>query len=155
MRALDPGVVVDVSPLESNIDFWRGLSAAVTAVAASLGALALVLAAVGVYGVVAYFVGLRFREIGVRIALGARPGNVLALVLHRTLAPVAIGAVIGVAGAVGMSGILASVLFGVSAVDPLGLGGAVLFVLCTALAAGVLAGRRATRVDPMVTLRYE
>jgi putative ABC transport system permease protein len=155
VRGLDRGVVVNVSSLESNIAFWRGLSGAVTAVAGFLGALALVLAAVGIYGVVAYFVGQRFREIGIRLALGAKPGRVLALVLRRTLLPVAIGAGIGIAGAGAASDVLSSVLFGVSPADPLGLGGAVLFVLSVALAAGALAGSRATRVDPMVTLRYE
>jgi putative ABC transport system permease protein len=152
---LDAGVVVAVSPLEGNIDFWRGLSGAVTTLAATLGGLALLLASVGIYGVVSYFVGYRFREMGVRLALGARSFDVLAFVLRRTLRPVAIGAVIGVVGAVAVSGVLSAVLFGVSAADPVGIGGAALFVLCVAVAAGALAARRATRVDPAVTLRCD
>ena len=155
VRELDPGLWVRVHPLESNLDRSRNLSGVVTALAASLGALALVLASVGIYGVVSYFVSRRFREIGIRMALGARSRNVLGLILTRTMRPVVIGAAIGIAAGVAASRVLSSVLFGVSPVDPVGLGGATLFVLCVALAAGILAGRHGTRVDPMVTLRYE
>jgi ABC-type antimicrobial peptide transport system permease subunit len=114
-----------------------------------------VLAAVGIYGVVAYFVSRRFREIGIRVALGAGRASVLGMILRRTLRPVVAGATLGVAAAFAVSGILTGVLFGVSPLDPAGLIGAVLFVLGVALAAAALAARRATHVDPMVTLRYE
>ena len=155
VRALDPAVAVRIGTLEDNLARERNLAGLVTGLAASLGALALVLAAVGIYGVVSYFVGQRFREIGIRIALGARPRAVLGLILRQTLRPVVVGAVLGVAGAVAAGGILSSVLFGVSPADPIGLGGAAAFVVCVALAAGGLAGRRALRLDPMVTLRQE
>lgn len=152
---LDPGVVVRVAPLEANLDVWRRLSGLVSSLSTSLGALALVLAAVGIYGVVAYAVGCRIREIGIRMALGASESDVLALMLRRTMRPIVIGAVIGIAAAAATSGVLSSVLFGVSPVDPIGLGGATLFVLAIAFAAGVLAARPATRADPLATLRYE
>jgi predicted permease len=152
---LDPGLVVRVTPLEANLDIWRSLAGLVGALSTALGALALVLASVGIYGVVAYAVGLRVREIGIRRALGASARVVVALMLMRTMRPVVIGAVVGLAVAAGISRILASVLFGVSPLDPLGLGGATLFVLAVALTAGFLPARRATRVDPMTTLRYE
>ena len=126
-----------------------------TALAASLGALALVLAAVGIYGVVAYFVTRRFREIGIRMALGAKSRNVLGLILRRTMRPVLIGAAVGVGAGAALSSVLSSVLFGVSPVDPAGLIGAASFVLFVALMAGALASRPATRVDPMVTLRHD
>jgi predicted permease len=152
---LDPGLVVRVAPLEANLDIWRSLAGLVGALSTTLGALALVLAAVGIYGVVAYAVGLRLREIGIRRALGASARGVVTLMLKRTMRPVMVGAVVGVAVAAGISRILSSVLFGVSPLDPLGLGLATLFVIAVALAAGFLPARRATRVDPMTTLRYE
>jgi ABC-type antimicrobial peptide transport system permease subunit len=155
VRGLDPGLVVDIVPLENNLMFWQSLSRFVTVLAASLGALALMLAAVGIYGVVAYAVGLRMREIGIRRALGANARSVVALMLKRTMRPVAVGTVLGVAAAAGVSQILTSVLFGVSPLDAVALGGATLFVLAVALTAGFLPARRATRVDPMTTLRYE
>jgi predicted permease len=155
VRALDPGLPVPVYPLEANLDRWQGISGIVTSLAASLGALALVLSAVGIFGVVAHFVGRRTREIGIRMALGAKARDVVGLILRRTLRPVAIGAVIGVAAALAVSGILSNVLFGVSPVDAVGIGIAVSFVLGVGLVAGLLPARRAARVDPMRTLHYE
>ncbi len=155
VRSLDAGLAVVVSPLEANLDWWRGLASVVTTLAATAGVLALVLAAVGVYGVVAFSVSRTLREIGIRLALGASPRAVLRLVVKQTIRPVAIGAVLGIVAALPASQILSSVLFGVSPLDPLGLGGAAAFVIGVALMAGGLAARRATRVDPMVTLRHD
>ena len=121
-----------------------------------LGAmLALVLASVGIYGVVAYAVTRRYREIGIRMALGAGTGNVLRMILRTTMRPVVVGAVIGVAAAAAVSNVLTSVLFGVSPADPVGLGGSALLVLGVALAAGVMAARPATQTDPTATLRHD
>jgi putative ABC transport system permease protein len=142
-------------PLEANLDRWRGISGIVTTLAGALGALALVLAAVGIYGVVSYFVGHRFREIGIRMAMGAQIASVYRFVMQRTMRPVAVGAVIGFAGAVAVSGVLSGMLFGVSSLDPLGLSGAALFVLGVASTAGGCAARRATRVDPAMNLRHD
>ena len=155
MRALDPAVVVDVLPLEANIGWQRDVSRTVSTIGAGLGALALLLAAVGIYGVVAYAVTRRYREMGIRIALGASASNVLGMILRQTMRPVLIGALIGVAAASAVSGALSSVLYGVSRADPLGLGGAIVLVVGVALAAGVLAARSATRADPTSTLRHE
>jgi predicted permease len=155
VRELDPGLPVPVYPLEANLERWRNVSGVVTTLAAALGVLALTLAAVGIYGVVSHFVGQRVREIGIRVALGAEAPKVLGLVLRRTLRPVVVGAVLGIAGGVAVSGVLSSMLFGVSPVDALGLVGAVLFVLCVALSSAGAVARRAARVDPMVALRYE
>jgi predicted permease len=155
VRALDPGLFVRVLPVEANLGWWRGVSGTVTALGAGLGALALVLASVGIYGVVSYAVTRRYREIGVRMALGASPRDVLMMLLRQTMRPVVVGAVIGVAAASAMSGILSSVLFGVSPADPAGFGGAVLLVLGVALIAGIMAARRATWIDPMTTLHSE
>ena len=155
IRALDPSVALRVLPLEENVAWWRGISGTVTTLAGALGVLALVLAAVGIYGVVSYSVTRRYREIGIRMALGARVPDVLRMILGQSLRPVVVGAVIGLAAAVGLSRVLSRVLFGVSPSDPVGLGGAALLVLGVAFAAAVLAARPATRTDPIETLRYE
>jgi predicted permease len=155
MRALDPSLAFRVLSLEDNVSWWRGISGTVTSLGAGLGVLALVLASVGIYGVVSFAVSRRYREIGIRMALGATARDVLGAILRQTMRPVAIGAVIGVAGATIVSRILSSVLFGVSPADPIGLGGSALVVVAVALAAGVLAARPATDADPTITLRYE
>ncbi len=155
VRAVDPSLVVTVLPLEATLGWSRGISATVTSLFGGLGVLALVLASVGIYGVVSFAVAGRHREIGVRLALGATARSVLVLVLRQTMRPVVVGAVIGIAAASAMSRTLSSVLFGVSPADPVGLGGATLLVLAAALAAGVSAARPATRADPIATLRAE
>ena len=152
---LDPTFAVDVLPLEANLGWWRGLSRTMATLVAGLGVLALVLASVGIYGVVAYSVSRRYREIGIRMALGAESRTSLGMILRQTMRPVVVGAVIGFAAAAALSRILSSVLFGVSPADPIGLGGAALLVLGAALAAGILAARPATQSDPTVALRQE
>ena len=154
-RELDPALVVRVAPLEANLDLWRSLAGISSTLATALGTLALILAAVGIYGVVAYSVGRRAREIGIRIALGANARSVVALMLKRTMRPVVVGVVIGLAAAMGFSQILSSVLFGVSPVDPVAFLSAALVVTGVAIAAGALPARRAARVDPSRTLHYE
>jgi predicted permease len=152
---LDPGLAVQVRPLESNVDYWRNLSGTLTGLAGGLGLLALTLGAVGVYGVVAYFVGRRTREIAIRVALGARRGNLLAMIMRRTMRTVIIGAVVGLVGAVAVSRLLSAVLFGVSPFDPIGIGVAALFVFAVAFAAAFLPGRNAVRQQPLAALHYE
>ena len=154
-RALDPALLVNVFPLEASLGWWRGVSAIVTTLGGGLGVLALVLASVGIYGVVSYSVTQRYREIGIRLALGATARDVLGMVLHQTMRPVVVGAAIGVVAAIGMSRILTGVLFGVSPADPVGLGGGALLVLGVALAAGVIAAWPVTRADPTAALRCE
>ena len=154
-RELDPGVVVRVSRLEENLDFWRTVSQLVAGLSGSLGALALLLASVGVYGVVSYVVSRRRREVGIRMALGATARDVQRLIVRQTLRPVAVGALIGVAATAAASRVLQSVLFGVSPLDPVAFVGAPLFLLAIALAATLVPTRAAVRVDPMTTLRYE
>jgi predicted permease len=153
--ALDPDAIVNVAPLEANLDLWRNLAHVVSTLAASLGGVALVLAVVGVYGVVAHAVGRRMREIGVRVALGAGPGDVVALVLKRTMRPVVVGAAIGLLLGLGVAPVLSSVLFGVSPLDPFALLVALLVVVGGAVAAGVVPARRVSRLDPSTVLHYE
>jgi predicted permease len=155
LRAADPTLAFRVLPLSVNVGFWRGVSGIVTTLGAGLGVLALVLASVGIYGVVAFAVGRRLREIGIRMALGANARDVLVTILRQAMRPVVIGALIGIAVASAVSRVLSAALFGVSPADPVGLGGSALLVLGVALAAGLLAARPATRADPTATLRYE
>jgi hypothetical protein len=152
---LDPGLLVRVQPLEANLDYWRSVARLVSALATALGAVALTLAAVGIYGVVAYAVGRRVREIGVRIALGAATRDVVGLVLKQQMRPVAIGSVVGLAVGLAAARILSSVLFGVSSADAVAVVATLLVVVGVALTAGFLPARRASRVDPNTVLHYE
>src|SRR5437016_7827489 len=119
------------------------------------GGLALVLACVGVYGVTAYSVERRTNEIGIRMALGADRRNVLSLVLRAALTQIGLGLVIGVPAALAGSRVLASQLWGVKSYDPMIIAIAALVLAVCAIFAASLPARRATRVDPMVALRYE
>jgi putative ABC transport system permease protein len=130
----------------------RRFSAVLIAV---LAGLALVLSAVGIYGVMSYTVGQRTQEIGIRMALGARPGNMLALILGRGARLAVAGIAVGLLGAFGLTRFLASLLFGVGANDPLTFAGVAILLMGVALLACYVPARRAMRVDPMVALRYE
>ena len=121
----------------------------------AFGILALVLASIGLYGIMAYTVARRTRDIGIRLALGAAPGNVLRQVLVETLALVVIGVAVGVPAAVGGSYFVRSMLYGLGVADPVALTFAALMMLSVAALAGFLPARRASRVDPMAALRYE
>jgi predicted permease len=155
VRASDPNVAFRVLPLEGNVAWWRGFSGMVTTLGAGLGVLALLLASVGIYGVVSFGVNRRYREIGIRMALGATARDVLGTILRQAMRPVVIGGAIGLTMAIAVSRVLSSVLFGVSPADPIGLGGSAVLVLGVALVAGILAARPAMRADPTATLRYE
>jgi putative ABC transport system permease protein len=123
--------------------------------ASGLGLLALLLAAIGIYGVTAYSVSRRTREIGIRIALGASRGKVLLLVLKQGLWLVGIGGALGVAGGAAVARLLSTLLFGLSTLDPITFGVVSLFLVIVTLLAIFLPARRATKVDPMVALRFE
>ncbi len=116
---------------------------------------ALVLAAIGVYGVVSYVVSQRTREIGIRMALGARAGEVIRLVLQRSLVPIGAGIVAGVAGSLAASRLLTALLYRVEPGDPVVLGAIVMLLGASAVAACLIPARRAASVDPLVVLRDE
>jgi ABC-type antimicrobial peptide transport system permease subunit len=116
---------------------------------------ALLLATAGVFGVMAYSVSRRTREIGVRIALGARSGDALKMILGQGLRTIVTGVAIGIAGALALTRTVESLLFGVTATDPVTFGSVTALLIGAALLACYIPARRATRVDPMVALRHE
>src|SRR5947207_15468117 len=116
---------------------------------------ALFLAALGIYGVLAYFVAQRSRELGIRLALGARPATLFALVVVQGLRPVVAGAAVGLVSAVAVTTVMQSLLFGVQPIDPITYGVAIALLGLIAVSACALPAMRATRVDPLVALRDE
>jgi len=125
------------------------------ALLAAFGALALVLGAVGIYGVLASVVGERVHEIGVRMALGAMPGDVLRMVIREGMGLTLAGIVVGLIGSVAITRLLASLLYGVSAVDPITFVAVPIVLIAVAFAASYLPARRAAHVDPIIALRSE
>ena len=122
---------------------------------ATFAVLALVLAAVGIIGVVSYSVEQRTHEIGIRVALGARRVDVLRLVLGGSMKWVLAGLALGIAGSLGLAHVLRDLLYGVRPTDPLVLGAVSVLLTSVALVACYIPARRATKVDPLVALRYE
>ncbi|MBA3258692.1 MAG: ABC transporter permease [Gemmatimonadales bacterium] len=146
-------------PVVSEMDDLVGAAMATPRFALMLFAVfagaALLLAAVGIYGVMSYLVRQRTHELGVRIALGAPPGALIASVVYRALSLTLIGVAIGLAGAWGLTRLIASLLFGVSATDPATFAGIALLLTIVALAASLLPARRAALADPLLALRGE
>ena len=121
----------------------------------SFGIVALLLASAGVFGVMAYSVSRRTREIGVRIAVGARPRDVVTMILGQGMRTIFIGLAVGVGGSLLLTRAMGSMLFGVTAADPVTFAAVVLLLIGAALLACYIPARRAAKVDPMVALRYE
>jgi putative ABC transport system permease protein len=156
VRAIDSAVVFQRA--RTMEEFLKSRTAAPRFLAVLLGGfgtIALVLASLGIYGVLAYTVSQRTREIGVRIALGAPPRGVLGMVIRHAMALTAVGMVIGLVGALALSRFLREQLFEVSPTDPIVYAGVAVLLGAVALLACWVPARRAARVDPMVALRYE
>jgi ABC-type antimicrobial peptide transport system permease subunit len=119
------------------------------------GGLALLLASIGLYGILSYGVASRTKEIGIRMALGAQSREVLGLIMREALILVLIGVVVGVPVIFAATRFAASLLFDLTPTDPLSLSLAALLLFAVAMVAGYLPARRATKVDPLVALRYE
>ncbi len=156
IRALDKHLPVSsASTLNEYLGGALLLPRAGAALLGIFGMLALVLASTGLFGVMSFTVARRTREIGIRIALGAQGVDVLKLVLREGLVLVLVGVALGIAAAFALSRLLTSLLYGVSATDPLTFIGVSVLLVGVALVASYIPARRATKVDPMVALRYE
>jgi predicted permease len=152
---LAPNVPVKFSTFADEMGGWLADRRFLLLLVGLFAAVALILAAVGLYGVVAFYVALRTQEIGVRIALGAQRSDVLRLVLGQGSRMAALGVVVGIGASLAISRLMSSLLFGISATDPLTFAGVALLVSLIALAASYIPARRALRVDPVKALRYE
>jgi ABC-type antimicrobial peptide transport system permease subunit len=146
---------MQVVPLNNNLDRWLRGPWLGAQLAGALGLFALILATVGMAGVFAYAVQQRTREVGIRMALGATPAQVVRLVLGGSSRAVVIGVVAGFAMALPASRLLRNVLYGLSPLDPIAYISVALILAIAGLAASYAPARRATRVDPVTALRHE
>jgi len=151
----DDTPIAEVRPMPVVLSAAVSAPRAVTSLFSAFAAIALILGIVGIYGVISFFVGQRTREIGVRMALGAQPRDVLKLVVREGLSLTLIGVAVGLTAAFALTRFLGTLLYGVSARDPLNFAGVAMLFAIVALAACYIPARRATRVDPIVALRYE
>ncbi len=154
--ALDADLPVsDIRTLDERLDQSMAQPRVSMILLGVFALMALVLAAVGIYGVLSYTVTQRTRELGIRMALGAESNSVMRLVVGQAMAPAIIGVLVGLAGALGATRLMSSLLFGVSATDPVTFIAVALFLLAVAAIAAWVPALRATRVDPLIALRAE
>jgi putative ABC transport system permease protein len=156
LRAIDPAQPVsDVRTMNQVMSETVGRERFNALLLGLFAGLATLLAAVGIFGVMNYSVTLRTREIGIRMALGAQPGGVLMLILRQGLLLTLVGIGIGLAGALALTRVMSGLLFGVEATDPATFAAIVLLLAVVSLLACYIPARRATRIDPLIALRYE
>jgi predicted permease len=146
---------IEISTMSGLVDRSLGTDRLIATLSSCFGALALLLASIGLYGVMSYAVARRTNEIGIRMALGARRGNVLRLVLGNGSKLALAGVAVGIVAALGLTRFLSSLLFDVKPTDPLTFFAVAVLLGGVALLASYIPARRATKVDPMVALRYE
>jgi len=156
VRGVDAEVpMFDMRTLEDQVDLSLLTERLLAILSTIFGSLATLLAALGLYGVMAFMVARRTREIGIRMALGARLGNVVWMVMRETLTLAASGVALGLAAAFAVTRLIEAQLFGVHATDLLTMAGASLGIAAVTALAGYVPARRATTIDPMVALRWE
>jgi predicted permease len=156
IRRTDPNLtVLSLQTVNESIDRQLIMERLVAQLAAFFSAVALFMAAIGLYGVMSYSISRRTSEIGIRMALGASASGVIGMVLGETLSIVGIGMAIGLTCALALGRLIASRLFGLSAADPLAIATATLTISIAAALAGYVPARRASRIDPMVSLRHD
>jgi ABC-type antimicrobial peptide transport system permease subunit len=156
VKQIDPGLPVeDLKTMPQQVRENVFLDRMISILSAAFAVLATLLAAVGLYGVLAYSVAQRTREIGVRMALGADARNVRVMVLRQVSVMMLVGGVIGLVGALGLGRAASSLLYGMQGADPVVFALALAALMLVALGAGYVPARRASEVDPVQALRYE
>jgi predicted permease len=156
LREIDPGLpVLSITTVEEQLNGILLQERLTATLSGFFGVLAVLLACLGLYGVISYTVARRTNEIGIRLALGATPVKVMGMILKESMWLVLAGIVIGVPGALASTHLISTMFFGVSAADSLTIGGATFLIIVVAALSALLPARRASRVDPMIALRYE
>jgi len=156
LRSLDPAIVVfNTRTLSEHVERSLYAQRMLSSLLSIFGLLALVLTAVGIYGVIASTVAQRTREVGIRMALGARKWDVVKLIMIRGFALAALGTALGLIGSYWLSRLVSNQLYGVNAHDPATLATVVGLLIAVALMASYIPARRATKIDPLEALRYE
>jgi predicted permease len=156
VRKLDASMpVYSMKTLEGQLDETLMTDRLIALLAAGFGLLATVLASIGLYGVMAFVVARRRKELGIRLALGAEPGGVIWLVMKEVLLLLAIGLAIGIPAALGLGRFVASQLYGIEARDPFTATATLILLTLVSAAAGLIPAHRASRIDPILALRYE
>jgi len=156
VQQADPDLpIIDIRTQREQIDANMQMERAFATLTTGFGLLALALACVGIYGIMAYSVANRRNEIGLRLALGAQPGQVRGMVLRESTWLAAAGIVAGVAAALALTRLVKTMLYGIQPYDPITMIGGMFILLAVALAASWIPARRAARVQPMEALRHE
>ncbi len=155
LAAVDPDLPLTMTPMADYLARWLAPLEFQITLVSLFAAFALIMAALGIYGVIAYLVSMRTNEIGIRMALGAKPGSVFRSVVGQGLLLAGLAVPLGIGGALVVNRSLSSILYQVSPGDPMTLAGISALVVVVALLACWLPARRAMRVDPMTALRWE